>query len=105
MTIKTKIVLGTSIAIHAALSMYSFIVLLGIGHMHPDNTPQFLKFVFKIIYLITWLPLLHLISILKQTLLSSYPAWITLSLINSSIAVAILYRLIKRIKKSGGRVG
>lgn len=98
MTIRTKIILGLFIVIHSILSMYSFVVLFAIGHMHSDDTPHLLKFVFQFIFLITWLPLLHLISFFKQTLLSSYAAWITLSLINSFISVAIGYSLVKKIR-------
>jgi ABC-type polysaccharide/polyol phosphate export permease len=97
MTLKTKIVIALAIIIHSMLSMYSFSVLLGIGYMHPDDTPQLLKVVMQIIFAITWFPLLHLISIFKQTLLDPFSAWLTLSLINSLISVTIGYRLFKRI--------
>jgi len=54
-----------AIGAHAWLSIYSFRVVLGIAHMHPDDRPGVLQAVWGAVVAVTWFPLLWLSTFVR----------------------------------------
>jgi hypothetical protein len=76
------------ITLHAFLTIWSFGVLFGIGHMHPDDRPLVYERFCSIVMATTWLPTLGLFSRLEMDgdrLIDSHPYPFVFT--NSTIAV------------------
>ena len=93
--------------IHAFLTLHSFGVLFGLGHMHPDDRPQVTQAVWTTVMLVTWQPLLLVthdhIRHNGKRLFDSYPY--PFVFVNSIAAVGLGYMAMRGVKKVKNRRG
>jgi|SRR5262245_3310857 len=79
------LLIGAAIA-HASLALYSFGILFGIAHMHPDERPA--AVLWQVIVAVTWFPLLMLGYYVRVGGQRVVDAWsIPLALANGALVV------------------
>ena len=56
---KKWFVLALVVVLHAWLSVYSFSVMLGMGHLQPESRSKLRQYTWGCIHMVTWQPVLY----------------------------------------------
>ena len=96
----TILVLFVAVFIHAAIHYWSVLGLVDMAFTHPDDINNTVRTILQIVAIATALPLFPLtISIALPLLSASLAGYMAMTLMNSSIAIGLVYWIPKAKRK------
>ena len=95
---KAHLLLIGAVLVHTSLALYSFGVLFGIAHMHPDQRPG--AVLWQLLVTVTWFPLLMLASYVRVAGERVVEPWsVPLALANSTLVVYGVWFAVRALRR------